>query len=52
MTMLSMGKSPIIGESDITMQENVSSESMNNVTSCNIGPSLEEDSSDTSLKLG
>ncbi|XP_039690522.1 MADS-box protein SVP isoform X3 [Medicago truncatula] len=52
MAMLSMGKSPIFGDSDITMQENVSAESMNNVSSCNSGPSLEDDSSDTSLKLG
>lgn len=44
--------SSIFGDSDSTMQENVSAESMNNVSSCNSGPSLEDDSSDTSLKLG
>lgn len=52
MAMFFKGKSPILGDLDNTMQEIVSSESMNNVCSCNSGPSLEHDSSDTSLKLG
>ncbi|KAK2376152.1 hypothetical protein P8452_48242 [Trifolium repens] len=52
MAMFFKGKSPILGDLDTTMQENVSSESMNNVCSSNSGPSLEHDSSDTSLKLG
>ncbi|CAJ2652197.1 unnamed protein product [Trifolium pratense] len=53
MAMFFKGKSPILGDLDNTMQENiVSSESMNNACSCNSGPSLEHDSSDTSLKLG
>nr|AAF66690.1 MADS-box transcription factor [Canavalia lineata] len=51
MAMLCMGKSSFLVDSDITLQEVVSSESMN-VCSCNSGPSLEDDSSDTSLKLG
>ncbi|KAJ1416409.1 hypothetical protein SESBI_17367 [Sesbania bispinosa] len=50
--MLCKGRSPFLVDSDITMQEVVSSDSMNNVCSCNSGPSLEDDSSDTSLKLG
>ncbi|CAI8585818.1 unnamed protein product [Vicia faba] len=53
MAMLFKGKSPILGDLDVTtMQENVSCESMNDVCNCNSGPSLEDDSSDTSLKLG
>ncbi|XP_004490446.1 MADS-box protein SVP-like isoform X2 [Cicer arietinum] len=47
MAMLCNRKNLILGDSDITMQEIVSSESMNNS-----GLSLEDDSSDTSLKLG
>ncbi|KAJ8762586.1 hypothetical protein K2173_008025 [Erythroxylum novogranatense] len=41
-------------ESDVAVQveEGVSSESATNVCSCNSGPPLEDDSSDTSLKLG
>lgn len=46
MAMLFKGKSPLLGDLD------VSCECMNNVSSCNSGPSLEDDSSDTSLKLG
>ncbi|XP_050904866.1 MADS-box protein AGL24 isoform X1 [Lathyrus oleraceus] len=46
MAMLFKGKSPLLGNLD------VSCESMNNVCSCNSGPSLEDDSSDISLKLG
>jgi hypothetical protein len=52
MAMFFKGKSPILGDLDNTMQEIVSSESMNNACSCNSGPSLEHDSSDTSFKLG
>ncbi|XP_061350062.1 MADS-box protein AGL24-like isoform X1 [Gastrolobium bilobum] len=52
MAMLCKEKSSFLVESDIAMKEVVSSESMNNVCSCNSGPSLEDDSSDTSLKLG
>lgn len=33
-------------------EEGLSSESMTNVCSCNSGPPLDDDSSDTSLKLG
>ncbi|XP_027330949.1 MADS-box protein AGL24-like [Abrus precatorius] len=49
--MLWKGKSSLLVDSDITMQEVVSSDSIN-VCSCNSGPSLEDDSSDTFLKLG
>jgi hypothetical protein len=47
------GKRPVIVDSDIVIQEDgTSSESVNNVSSCNGAPPPEEDSSDTSLKLG
>ena len=47
------GKRPVIVDSDIVIQEEgTSSESVNNVCSCNGAPPPEEDSSDTSLKLG
>ncbi|KAL1308779.1 hypothetical protein HN51_050785 [Arachis hypogaea] len=56
MDMVKMGKSPLVMDSsDIGMQEVVSSESLNNACSCisSAAPSsLEDDSSDTSLKLG
>ncbi|XP_058747784.1 MADS-box protein AGL24-like [Vicia villosa] len=53
MVMLFKGKNPLLGDLDVTtMQEIVSCESMNNVCSCNSGHSLEDDSSDTSLRLG
>ncbi|KAK7275840.1 hypothetical protein RIF29_16966 [Crotalaria pallida] len=53
MSMLCKGKSPLVlMDSDIAIQEAVSSDSTNNVCSCNSGPSLEDDSSDISLKLG
>ncbi|XP_028777723.1 MADS-box protein SVP [Neltuma alba] len=42
-----------VESSDIGIQEEgVSSDSMTNVYSCNSGPPLDDDSSDTSLKLG
>ncbi len=47
MAMLCKEKIPLVVDSDIAIQEAVSSESMNNS-----GPPLEDDSSDTSLKLG
>ena len=47
------GKRPAFAESDIAVQEEgMSSESVTNVCSCSSGPPLEDDSSDTSLKLG
>ncbi|XP_021284389.1 MADS-box protein SVP [Herrania umbratica] len=53
MVTLCNGKRPILAESDAAVQEEgVSSESVTNVYSCNSGPTLEDDSSDTSLKLG
>ncbi|XP_057442454.1 MADS-box protein AGL24-like isoform X2 [Lotus japonicus] len=52
MAMLCKGKSHFLLDSNITMQEVASSDSMNNVCSCNSGPSLDDDSSVTSLKLG
>ena len=55
MAMLYKGRRPaVVVDSDIGIQEEggVSSESMTNVCSCNSGPPLEDDSSDTSLKLG
>lgn len=49
MAMLCKGKRPKMADSDVGLhEEGVSSESMNNVS----GPPLEDDSSDTSLKLG
>ncbi|OIW04312.1 hypothetical protein TanjilG_32504 [Lupinus angustifolius] len=52
MIMISKGKTPSMVDSNIAIQETFSSDSMNNVCSCNSGPSIEDDSSDTSLKLG
>ena len=47
------GKGPVLADSDVVVQEEgMSSESVTNVYSCSSGPSLEDDSSDTSLKLG
>nr|BAN89455.1 short vegetative phase [Rubroshorea beccariana] len=53
MVALSKGKRPLPAESDIAVQEEgMSSESVTNVCSCNSGPPVDDDSSDTSLKLG
>nr|AHI85951.1 AGL24 [Carya cathayensis] len=54
MVMSSKGKRPVLVESDVLVQEEgMSSESVTNVCSSSGGPpSLEDDSSDTSLKLG
>uniref|UniRef100_A0A2N9FA66 K-box domain-containing protein n=1 Tax=Fagus sylvatica TaxID=28930 RepID=A0A2N9FA66_FAGSY len=53
MLMLSKGKRPALVESDNGIQEEgMSSESVTNVCSCNSGPPPEDDSSDTSLRLG
>ncbi|EOY15444.1 K-box region and MADS-box transcription factor family protein [Theobroma cacao] len=53
MVTLCKGKRPILAESDAAVQEEgMSSESVTNVYSCSSGPPLEDDSSDTSLKLG
>lgn len=54
MKMLSKGKRAVVVESDTVVQEEgLSSESVTNVCSSGGGPpSLEDDSSDTSLKLG
>ncbi|KAF5461999.1 hypothetical protein F2P56_018049 [Juglans regia] len=54
MMMLSKGKRAAVVESDTVVQEEgLSSESVTNVSSSGSGPpSLEDDSSDTSLKLG
>lgn len=47
------GKRPVLVDSDIVIQEEgTSSESVNNACSCNGAPPPEDDSSDTSLKLG
>ncbi|XWS21405.1 hypothetical protein CRYUN_Cryun30bG0052500 [Craigia yunnanensis] len=47
------GKRLVLADSDIVVQEEgMSSESVTNVCSCSSGPPLEDDSSDTSLKLG
>ncbi|KAH9690389.1 MADS-box protein SVP [Citrus sinensis] len=47
------GKRVVLVDSDIAIQEEgMSSESVNNVCSCSSGPPPEDDSSDTSLKLG
>ncbi|XP_054795046.1 MADS-box protein SVP-like isoform X1 [Prosopis cineraria] len=44
---------PAVESSDIGIQEEgISSDSMTNVYSCSSGPPLDDDSSDTSLKLG
>ncbi|CAL0317834.1 unnamed protein product [Lupinus luteus] len=52
MSMMYKGKSPLMVDKDIAIQEVVSLDSMNNVCSCNSCPSLDDDSSDISLKLG
>ncbi|XP_019460722.1 PREDICTED: MADS-box protein AGL24-like isoform X3 [Lupinus angustifolius] len=52
MSMMYKGKSPSMVDKDIAIQEAVSLDSMNNVCSCNSCPSLDDDSSDISLKLG
>ncbi|XP_010060098.1 MADS-box protein SVP isoform X1 [Eucalyptus grandis] len=53
MTTLTKGKRHIVTEPDVALpEEGVSSESATNVCSCNSGPPLEDDGSDTSLKLG
>ncbi|XVF39635.1 hypothetical protein PTKIN_Ptkin01aG0049600 [Pterospermum kingtungense] len=53
MVTLSKGKRPVLADSDIAVQEEgMSSESVTNVCSYSSGPPLEDDSSDTSLKLG
>lgn len=50
---LCKGKRVVLADSDIAIQEEgMSSESVNNVCSCSSGPPPEDDSSDTSLKLG
>nr|WGH28765.1 short vegetative phase [Mangifera indica] len=47
------GKRLVLADSEIAIQEEgMSSESATNVCSCGSGPPLEDDSSDTSLKLG
>ncbi|XWS25376.1 hypothetical protein CRYUN_Cryun27aG0063600 [Craigia yunnanensis] len=53
MVSLFKGKRPVLADSDVAVQEEgKSSESVTNVCSCSSGPPLEDDSSDTSLKLG
>ncbi|XVE60595.1 hypothetical protein DITRI_Ditri05aG0141100 [Diplodiscus trichospermus] len=53
MVLLYKGKRPVLADSDVAVQEEgMSSESVTNVCSCSSGPPLEDDSSDTSLKLG
>ncbi|GKV19868.1 hypothetical protein SLEP1_g30070 [Rubroshorea leprosula] len=53
MVALSKGKRHLPAESDIAVQEEgMSSESVTNVCSCTSGPPVDDDSSDTSLKLG
>lgn len=53
MITLTKGKRHIVTEPDVALpEEGVSSESATNVCSCNSGPPLEDDGSDTSLKLG
>ncbi|XP_057974575.1 MADS-box protein AGL24-like isoform X2 [Malania oleifera] len=50
---MSKGKKPVATESDTVIhEEGQSSDSITNVSSCNSGPPPEDDSSDTSLKLG
>jgi hypothetical protein len=47
------GKGPALVDLDTAVQEEgMSSESTTNVCSCSSGPPVEDDSSDTSLKLG
>lgn len=47
------GKRLVLADSEIAIQEEgMSSESATNVCSCSSGPPIEDDSSDTSLKLG
>ncbi|XP_031264808.1 MADS-box protein SVP-like isoform X2 [Pistacia vera] len=47
------GKSLVLADSEIAIQEEgLSSESATNACSCSGGPPIEDDSSDTSLKLG
>ena len=54
MAILCKGKTPnFLVDSDIEKQEVASFlESLNNISSCISDPPLEDDSSDTSLKLG
>ncbi|XP_022732016.1 MADS-box protein SVP-like isoform X1 [Durio zibethinus] len=53
MLTLCKGKRPVLADSDVVVQEEgMSSESVTNVCSCSNGPPLDDDSSDTSLKLG
>lgn len=55
MMMLYKGKKPVLveySENNVVVEEGMSSESATNVYSCNSGPPVEDDSSDTSLKLG
>ncbi|CAK7347256.1 unnamed protein product [Dovyalis caffra] len=53
MTTICKGKRPVLVDLDATVQEEgMSSESTTNVCSCSSGPPIEDDSSDTSLKLG
>ncbi|XWS25374.1 hypothetical protein CRYUN_Cryun27aG0063400 [Craigia yunnanensis] len=53
MVSLFKGKRLVLADSDVAVQEEgMSSESVTNVCSCCSGPPLEDDSSDTSLKLG
>ncbi|KAH7524743.1 hypothetical protein FEM48_Zijuj06G0151800 [Ziziphus jujuba var. spinosa] len=54
MMMLYKGKKPVLVEcsDNVIVEEGVSSESATNVYSCNSGPPVEDDCSDTSLKLG
>ncbi|XP_022131965.1 MADS-box protein JOINTLESS [Momordica charantia] len=54
MLRLSNERIPVLADSDVGIPEEggVSSESAANVCSCNSGPPADEDSSDTSLKLG
>uniref|UniRef100_A0A6N2MI71 MADS-box domain-containing protein n=1 Tax=Salix viminalis TaxID=40686 RepID=A0A6N2MI71_SALVM len=50
---ISKGKKPALVDLDTAVQEEgMSSESTANVCSCSSGPPVEDDSSDTSLKLG
>lgn len=52
--MLYKGKKPVLAEcsDNVILEEGLSSESATNVYSCNSGPPVEDDCSDTSLKLG
>ncbi|KAJ9166476.1 hypothetical protein P3X46_021224 [Hevea brasiliensis] len=54
MMTLCKGKRPVLLDSDLAVpqEEGMSSESATNVCSCSSGPPPEDDSSDTSLKLG